>query len=81
MDQRPGIYVTEEGEEDLSRQRQITPEELIQAADLTKEQYSDIDLEQFIEDFSMTEEDVDTLNIPLLLKEYDGCRIKNGLVK
>lgn len=71
MDQRPGIYVTEEGEEDLSRQRQITPEELIQAADLTKEQYSGIDLEQFIEDFSMTEEDVDTLNIPLLLKEYE----------
>ena len=71
LDQRPGIYVTEEGEEDLSRQRQITPEELIQAADLTKEQYSGIDLEQFIEDFSMTEEDVDTLNIPLLLKEYE----------
>ena len=71
MDQRPGIYVTEEGEEDLSRQKRITPEELIQAADLTKEQYSGIDLEQFIEDFSMTEEDVDTLNIPLLLKEYE----------
>ena len=71
LDQRPGIYVTEEGEEDLSRQKQITPEELIQAADLTKEQYSGVDLEQFIEDFSVTKEDVNTLNIPLLLKEYE----------
>ena len=40
LDQRPGIYVTEEGEEDLSRQKQITPEELIQAADLTKEHFA-----------------------------------------
>ena len=71
LDQRPGIYVTEEGEEDLSRQKQITPEELIQEADLTKEQYSGVDLEQFIEDFSVTKEDVNTLNIPLLLKEYE----------
>ena len=75
LDQRPGIYVTEEGEEDLSRQKQITPEELIQAADLTKEQYSGVDLEQFIEDFSVTKEDVNTLNIPLLLFTRDAIAI------
>ena len=62
---------------DYSRQISALPpkirsiEELIQAADLTKEQYSGVDLEQFIEDFSVTKEDVNTLNIPLLLKEYE----------
>ena len=78
LDQKPGIYVTETGEETYSEQRLITPEELIRAAGLTKEQYRGADLEQFIEDFAITEEDVDTLNIPLLLEEYEPDR-KDGL--
>ncbi len=78
LDQKPGIYVTETGEEMYSEQRLITPEELIRAAGLTKEQYSKVDLEQFIEDFDITTEDVDTLNIPLLLEEYEPDR-KDGL--
>ena len=79
LDQKPGIYVTEDKEEMLSEQRLITPEELIRAAGLTKEQYRGADLEQFIEDFAITEEDVDTLNIPLLLEEYEPDR-KDGLI-
>ncbi|MDN0060160.1 DUF5104 domain-containing protein [Mediterraneibacter glycyrrhizinilyticus] len=74
LDQKPGIYVTEDKEEMLSEQRLITSEELIRAAGLTKEQYRGADLEQFIEDFAITEEDVDTLNIPLLLEEYEPDR-------
>ena len=74
LDQKPGIYVTEDKEEMLSEQSLITPEELIRAAGLTKEQYRGVDLEQFIEDFAITEEDVDTLNIPLLLEEYEPER-------
>ena len=66
--------MTETGEETYSEQRLITPEELIRAAGLTKEQYSKVDLEQFIEDFDITTEDVDTLNIPLLLEEYEPER-------
>ena len=74
LEQKPGIYVTEDKEEMLSEQSLITPEELIRAAGLTKEQYRGVDLEQFIEDFAITEEDVDTLNIPLLLEEYEPER-------
>ena len=74
LDQKPGIYVTEDREEMLSEQRLITPEELIRVAGLTKEQYSGIDLEEFIEEFVITEEDLDTLNIPLLLEEYEPDR-------
>ena len=66
--------MTEDKEEMLSEQSLITPEELIRAAGLTKEQYRGVDLEQFIEDFAITEEDVDTLNIPLLLEEYEPER-------
>lgn len=79
LDQKPGIYVTKDKEEMLSEQRLITLEELIRAAGLTKEQYRGADLEQFIEDFAITEEDVDTLNIPLLLEEYEPDR-KDGLI-
>ena len=59
------------GAEPPSEESLLTPEELIRAAGLTKEQYRGVDLEQFIEDFAITEEDVDVLNIPLLLQEYD----------
>ena len=74
LDKKPGIYVTEDKEETYLEQSLITPEELIRAAGLTKEQYSEVDLEQFIEDFDIKEEDVDTLNIPLLLEEYESER-------
>ena len=59
------------GAEPPSEESLLTPEELIRAAGLTKEQYRGVDLERFIEDFAITEEDVDVLNIPLLLQEYD----------
>lgn len=62
------------GAEPPSEESLLTPEELIRAAGLTKEQYSKVDLEQFIEDFDITTEDVDTLNIPLLLEEYEPER-------
>ena len=47
-----------------------TEEELIRSAGLTEEQYDGIDLGRFIDDFAITEENVDSLNIPLLLEEY-----------
>ena len=78
LEQKPGIYVTEDKEEMLSEQRHALSQSLIRAAGLTKEQYRGVDLEQFIEDFDITTEDVDTLNIPLLLEEYEPDR-KDGL--
>ena len=74
LDKKPGIYVTKDKEETYLEQSLITPEELIQASGLTKEQYSEVDLEQFIEDFDIKCEDVNTLNIPLLLEEYEPER-------
>ncbi len=74
LDKKPGIYVTKDKKETYLEQSLITPEELIQASGLTKEQYSEVDLEQFIEDFDIKHEDVNTLNIPLLLEEYEPER-------
>ena len=74
LDKKPGIYVTKDKEETYLEQSLITPEELIQASGLTKEQYSEVDLEQFIENFDIKHEDVNTLNIPLLLEEYEPER-------
>ena len=74
LDKKPGIYVTKDKEETYLEQSLITPEELIQASGLTKEQYSEVDLEQFIKDFDIKREDVNTLNIPLLLEEYEPER-------
>ena len=74
LDKKPGIYVTKDKEETYLEQSLITPEELIQASGLTKEQYSEVDLEQLIEDFDIKCEDVNTLNIPLLLEEYEPER-------
>ena len=42
------------GAEPPSEESLLTPEELIRAAGLTKEQYRGVDLEQFIEDFAIT---------------------------
>ena len=71
LDQKPGIYVSEGKEETFLERRLLSPEEMIQKAGLTEEQVRGIDLEEFIQDFAITEKDVDTLNIPLLLKEYE----------
>ena len=45
------------GAEPPSEESLLTPEELIRAAGLTKEQYRGVDLERFIEDFAITEGD------------------------
>ena len=71
LDQKPGIYVSEDKEETFLERRLLSPEEMIQKAGLTEEQVRGIDLEEFIQDFAITEKDVDTLNIPLLLEEYE----------
>ena len=54
----------------LTEEDFLTEEELIRSAGLTEEQYDGIDLGRFIDDFAITEENVDSLNIPLLLEEY-----------
>ena len=79
LDQKPGIYVSEGKEETFLERRLLSPEEMIQKAGLTEEQVRGIDLEEFIQDFAITEKDVDTLNIPLLLKEYEPDLLEDDI--
>lgn len=61
----------------------LTGEQLIRLAGIEEGQYSEALLEQFIGDYEITEENVGTLNIPLLLEEYaaaDGGRDVSNLL-
>ena len=58
-------------EENMNTEKKLlTADELIRLSGISEKQYRDADLEQFIEDFEITEENVGSLNISLLLEEY-----------
>ena len=58
--------------ESMETEKNLTVDELISLSGITEADYSDIDLQQFIEDYAITEENVESLNIKLLLENYDG---------
>ena len=58
--------------ENMETEKLLTVDELIRLSGITEADYSDVDLQQFIDDYAITEENVDSLNIKLLLENYDG---------
>lgn len=58
--------------ENIKTEKLLTVDELIRLSEITEAEYSDVDLQQFIDDYAITEENVDSLNIKLLLENYDG---------
>ena len=56
----------------METEKLLTVDELIRLSGIAEADYSDVDLQQFIEDYAITEENVDSLNIKLLLENYDG---------
>ena len=58
--------------ERMETEKILTVDELIRLSGITEADYSDVDLQQFIEDYAITEENVESLNIKLLLENYDG---------
>ena len=58
--------------ERMGTEKILTVDELIRLSGITEADYSDVDLQQFIEDYAITEENVESLNIKLLLENYDG---------
>lgn len=58
--------------ESMETEKNLTVDELIRLSGITEADYSDMDLQQFIEDYAITEENVESLNIKLLLENYDG---------
>lgn len=58
--------------ENMETEKILTVDELISLSGITEADYSDVDLQQFIEDYAITEENVESLNIKLLLENYDG---------
>ena len=58
----------------------ISAEELIKRAELSKESYSQKLLEKFIEDYDITAENVECLNIQALLEEYSETENKKTLI-
>ena len=60
-------------EENMDTKKLLTEDELIRLSGISEDRYRDIDLEQFIKDFEITEDDIETLNISLLLEEYSDA--------
>ena len=58
--------------ENMETEKILTVDELISLSGITEADYSDVDLQQFIEDYAITEENVESLNSKLLLENYDG---------
>ena len=58
--------------ERMETEKILTVDELIRLSGITEADYRDVDLQQFIEDYAITEENVESLNIKLLLENYDG---------
>ena len=58
--------------ENMETEKLLTVDELIRLSGIAEADYSDVDLQQFIEDYAITEENVESLNIKLLLENYDG---------
>ena len=56
----------------METEKILTVDELIRLSGITEADYRDVDLQQFIEDYAITEENVESLNIKLLLENYDG---------
>ena len=57
--------------ERMETEKILTVDELIRLSGITEADYRDVDLQQFIEDYAITEENVESLNIKLLLENYD----------
>ncbi len=69
--------------EQMEDRELLTEEQLIRLAGIEEGQYGETLLEQFIADYEITEKNVGTLNIPLLLEEYaaaDGGRDVSDLL-
>ena len=64
-------------EENVDTEKLLTADELIRLSGITEEDYSDADLRQFIEDYAITEENAGSLNIKLLLENYEGAAGKD----
>ena len=58
--------------ERMETEKILTVDQLIRLSGITEADYRDVDLQQFIEDYAITEENVESLNIKLLLENYDG---------
>ena len=58
--------------ERMETEKILTVDELIRLSGITEADYRDVDLQQFTEDYAITEENVEPLNIKLLLENYDG---------
>lgn len=58
--------------ERMETEKILTVDELIRLSGITEADYRDVDLQQFIEDYAITEENAESLNIKLLLENYDG---------
>ena len=56
--------------EDADTENLLSVDELIRLTGISENDYGNADLGQFIEDFFITEENVDSLNIRLLLEDY-----------
>ena len=56
-------------EENADAKDLLTVDELIRITGISEADYGDVDLRQFIEDFEITEDNVNSLNIKLLLEE------------
>nr|WP_303182472.1 hypothetical protein [Lachnoclostridium phocaeense] len=50
----------------------LTVDEMIRITGISEVDYGDVDLRQFIEDFEITEDNVESLNVKLLLEEYSN---------
>ena len=59
-------------EENADAKDLLTVDELIRITGISEADYGDVDLRQFIEDFEITEDNVESLNVKLLLEEYSN---------
>lgn len=64
-------------EENADTKDLLTVDELIRITGISEADYGDVDLRQFIEDFEITEDNVNSLNIKLLLEEYSNTETDN----
>lgn len=58
-------------EEVVKYEQLLSVDQLITLSGIDQNKYANMDLEQFIEDYEITMENVKTLNISLLLQDYD----------
>ena len=54
----------------IDRDNLLTEEEFFELSNISKEDWEDVDIATFIEDFEITEESIRSLNVELLLNDY-----------